>query len=111
MAQDRLETLLQFYKEDPNDPFTRFAIAREYLKQGDTEQALAFLEQLVEDDPDYTGTYYHLGKLYEQLGRTDDAVATYQQGIRVAQEQRNQKDLSELQDALMQAQGIGFDDE
>lgn len=98
---DRIEQLLQFYEEDPSDAFTRFALAREYLKEGQKEKALAFFEQLVEDDPDYTGTYYHLGKLYEQLGRREEAVATYRKGIDVARARRNQKDLSELQDALM----------
>jgi predicted RNA polymerase sigma factor len=55
------------------------------------------------------GTYYHLGKLYERLGRTDDAVETYADGIEVARAQNEQKDLSELQDAKMAAEGIGFD--
>jgi uncharacterized protein YdcH (DUF465 family) len=55
------------------------------------------------------GTYYHLGKLYEQLDRPDDAIATYEQGITVAREQGAQKDLSELQDAKLKAEGVGFD--
>jgi Tfp pilus assembly protein PilF len=108
---DRLDQLLQFYDEDPDDAFTRFALAQEYLNQGEVAKARAFFEELVETDPDYVGTYYHLGKLYEQLGRTDDAIATYQHGIEVAREQRAQKDLSELQDALLAAQGVGYDDE
>jgi len=53
------------------------------------------------DAPEYTGTYYHLGKLYERLGRRDDALATYRKGVKQAQAQRQTKDLSELQDALM----------
>ncbi len=108
---DRLALLLQFHEEDPADAFTLFAIAQEYLKRDAPGEALAFFEKLRRDQPDYTGTYYHLGKLYERLGRNDDAIATYQQGIRVAQQQRNLKDLSELQDALLRAQGIGFDDD
>jgi tetratricopeptide (TPR) repeat protein len=55
------------------------------------------------------GTYYHLGKLYERLGRTDDAIDTYEQGIEVARAQKAQKDLSELQDAKLKAEGVGFD--
>ena len=106
---DRLKHLLEFYEEDPDDAFTRFALAQEYLNRDKPEKAKAFFEELVETDPDYVGTYYHLGKLYEQLGRTDDAIATYEAGVEVAREQRAQKDLSELQDALLAAKGVGFD--
>ena len=106
---DRLAQLQSFYEEDPDDPFIRFALAREHLKQEHPDKALALFEELVETDPDYVGTYYHLGKLYEQLDRPDDAIATYEQGITVAREQGAQKDLSELQDAKLKAEGVGFD--
>ena len=111
MSQDRLALLMAFYEQDPDDAFTRFALAKEYLKRNEPEQALAFYEKLVTDQPDYTGTYYHLGKLYETLGRKDEAVQIYQKGIEAARRQRNLKDLSELQDALLHAQGLGFDDD
>ena len=106
---DRLEKLLEFYDDDPTDNFVRFALAQEYLKHDDTEKALALFEELVDTDPDYVGTYYHLGKLYERLGRTDDAIDTYAAGIEQAREQGQQKDLSELQDAKLNAEGVGFD--
>jgi tetratricopeptide (TPR) repeat protein len=109
MSTDRLEQLKTFYEEDPEDPFTRYALAQEHLKHDHTDRALALFEELVETDPDYVGTYYHLGKLYEQLDRTDDALDTYEQGIEMAREHGTQKDLSELQDAKMNAKGIGFD--
>ena len=111
MPQDRLQALLAFYQEDPNDPFTRFALAREYLKRGETDEALAFFEKLVAEDPTYVGTYYHLGKLYEDLSRKQEAIQTYQNGIQVAGQQRDAHARAELQDALMSAQGVGFDDE
>lgn len=107
---DRLKKLLEFYEDDPDDAFTRFALAQEYLNRDQPEKALSFFEELAETDPDYVGTYYHLGKLYERLGCTDDAIATYEAGIEVARDQRAQKDLSELQDALLAAKGVGFDD-
>jgi len=109
MPTDRLEKLKTFYEEDPDDRFTRYALAQEHLKQGNSSRALALFEELVETDPDYVGTYYHLGKLYEQLDRTTDALDTYEQGIEVAREQGEQKSLSELQDAKLKAEGIGFD--
>jgi tetratricopeptide (TPR) repeat protein len=106
---DRLQRLLAFYEEDPDDAFTRFALAQEYAKLGKPHEALAVYEALVEDQPGYTGTYYHLGKLYERVGRTEDAMATYRHGIERARTQRALKDLSELQDALLNAQGVGFE--
>jgi len=109
--QDRLEALLQFHREDPADTFTRFALATEYRRRGETDRALSFYEQLVADDPAYVGTYYHLGKLYEEMDRTEDALGVYRAGIRVAGEQRDTHARAELQSALLEAQGIGFDDE
>lgn len=109
MSDDRLAQLQKFYEEDPEDPFTRFALAQEHLKHNNTEKALSFFEGLVETNPDYVGTYYHLGKLYERLGRTDDALSTYEQGIEVSREQNEQKSLSELQDAKLKAEGVGFE--
>lgn len=108
---DRLNQLLQFYEEDSDDPFTRFALAQEYLSRGQVDEALDFFEGLIDTDPDYVGTYYHLGKLYERLDRTEEAIATYEDGIEVARDQGEQKSLSELQDALMAARGVGFEDD
>jgi len=106
---DRLDQLLAFYEEDPEDNFVRFALAQEYLKRDEEPRALSLFEELVDTDPDYVGTYYHLGKLYERLGRTDDAIDTYRDGISVAREQGDTKNLSELQDAKLNAEGVGFD--
>lgn len=111
MPQDRLALLLQFHEEDPNDPFTRFAIAQEYLKRGESDQALTFYETLTIDHPDYVGTYYHLGKLYEGLGRKERAISTYRVGIETAQRLRDFHARAELQDALLKAEGVGFEDE
>lgn len=111
MPQDRLTHLLQFYEEDPNDPFTRFALAQEYVKRGEPEKALGIYEKLTIDHPDYVGTYYHLGKLYEGLGRKEQAIATYRTGIAAAQRLRDFHARAELQDALMNAEGVGFEDD
>jgi tetratricopeptide (TPR) repeat protein len=109
--EQRVEQLKSFLEDDPGDPFTRFALAQEYRAMGRTDQALEMFEALVEDRPDYVGTYYHLGKLYEQLDRKDDALLTYETGIEVAEEQDDLHARSELQDARMNAKGIGFDEE
>lgn len=108
---DRLATLLDYLRDDPDDPFVRYALAQEYLKRGDTAEALRYFEALAAKHPDYVGTYYHLGKLYETLGRADDAVRTYRAGIEAATQASDLHARAELQGALLDAQGIGFDDE
>jgi tetratricopeptide (TPR) repeat protein len=108
---DRIDVLLQFLRDDPDEPFTRFALAQEYRKKGNPEEALRYFEALAADRPDYVGTYYHLGKLYQELGRRDDAVQTYRTGIGQAAAANDFHARSELQGALLEAQGIGFDEE
>ena len=108
---DRIQTLLGYLQEDPADPFTRCALAQEYRKRAQIGEALSYFEALVVDSPGYVGTYYHLGKTYLESERLDDAIRTFEAGIRVAREQRDFHALSELQDALLHARGVGWDDE
>jgi len=102
MAFDRLEALVAFHAEDPQDVFTRFALAQEYAKRGDVARACELYESIVAMQPSYTGTYYHLGKLYESLGRPAEASAIYRKGIAVATREHAHKDLSELRQVLME---------
>ena len=107
---DRIATLRSFLDEDPDDPFTRFALAQEHARQGETDQALAYYEGLVREHAGYVGTYYHLGALYRALGRDDDAQDTLRAGIAVATEAGDTHARSELQRSLLEAEGLGFDD-
>src|SRR5690606_19461099 len=109
-TMDRLAALLDFHRDDPDDPFTRFALAQGYLKGGDAEQALAYFEGLVQDHPDYVGTYYHLGEWYEALGRTESASAPSRAGVAAATPANDRHAGSELQGAVLAAEGRGFDD-
>ena len=106
MARDRLEQLSIFLAEDPTDAFTLFALAQEHTKRGDLEVARETYERLVSVAPEYTGTYYHLGMLHRKLGRGKEAEAVFERGIAVSRAQRAWKDLSELQDALLDVQGL-----
>lgn len=106
---DRLEQLLRYHDDDPEDGFVRFAVAMEYLKLGRDGEALSWFEKLAGDQPDYVGTWFHLGRLYQRLGRREDAVRTFEEGIAHATRLRDGHARSELQAALMEAQGIGED--
>ena len=107
---DRLAALQDFLRDDPDDPFTRFALAQEHAKRGDDDEALRYYEALVRDRPDYVGTYYHLGGLYRALGRDDEARATLRAGVDAATQAGDAHARAELQSALLEAEGLGFDD-
>ncbi len=106
---DRIDALKQFLREDPNDPFTRFALAQEYRQRGRIEDARQMFESLVRDQPEYVGTYYHLGKVLAELGEDTAAQETFREGINRAAAAGDQHARAELQSALLEAQGIGFD--
>ncbi len=110
MNNDRLEQLISILNQGSKDPFIRYAIATEYLKEGRFTEALEYYENLVENNPDYVGTYYHLGKLYDELGRKDDAKLIFEKGIAIANETKKFHALSELQQ-IYQSLVLGLDDE
>ncbi|MEJ5961750.1 tetratricopeptide repeat protein [Pedobacter immunditicola] len=111
MQSTRLITLLEFLKSDPNDPFVIYALATEYNSLNNTEQAFHYYHLLIKDHPDYVGTYYHLGKLYEKNQALEKAVETYQKGMAVARNKRDNHAFSELQGAYNSAMGLDYEDD
>ena len=98
---NRLEQLLDFLKEDPDDAFTLYAIATEYLKT-DTAQALAYYEKLLAGHPGYVATYYHAARLYAELGNNEAAERTFRKGLEVSLAANNRHAHRELQAAHQQ---------
>lgn len=111
MQESRLEKLLEFINNEPNDEFLKYALATEYLRLNDTAKALEYYEDLVSNHPNYVGTYYHLGKLYEAIGRKPDAISTYENGMKIAREKRDNHALSELQSVYNELTGLYEDDD
>lgn len=107
----RIQQLIEFLNDTPNDPFLQYALATEYLKIGRTADALRYFQGLRTNHPDYVGTYYHMGKLYEALGMRDDAIAVYEEGMAAAQRKRDNHTLSELQAVYRGLLGVDSDDD
>lgn len=96
MKPNRIESLLEFLKEDPEDGFVRFALAKEYEKLGTLKKAIDTYLDLKKIDSDYVGLYYHLGGLYEVLNEKEEALKIYDEGIVVAKKIADFHSLSEL---------------
>ena len=99
----RLQLLLDLLAESPNDSFTLFALAKEYEKAVNYDEALRYYLQLRTLDPNYVGLYYHLGKLYELKDDFDMAINTYREGCEVAKAAGDRHALSELNGARLNA--------
>lgn len=98
----KIDQLIEFLKDTPNDPFLHYAIAQEYNKLGKKQLALEKYQDLVSRFPNYVGTYYHLGKLQIELGFKQEAMTTFETGIKIAQELKEQHSLAELQSARLE---------
>lgn len=97
---ERIEKILTFLKDSPNDNFLQHALALEYIKSGDDSKARQIFIELLDRDPTYTGSYYHLAKLLERSGEPAEAMHCYQRGITEAKKQNDMKTYTELQTAL-----------
>lgn len=96
---ERIEKLKEFLRMDPNDSFSRHALALEYSKLGDDVTARRLLEEVLELDPASIGSYYQLGKLLERTGETALALVWYEKGMAAARAAGEKRAYNELQAA------------
>jgi Tfp pilus assembly protein PilF len=96
---DRIEKLKEFLRADPDDSFTKHALAMEYMARGDDRTARRYLEEVLERDLAAVGSYYQLGKLLERTGETDLALQWYKKGMAVARATGEKRAYNELQTA------------
>ena len=97
---DRLATLRDMERAQPADPFLKYALAMEYVSQGNTAQSRLYFERLVSDHPDYVATYYQYAKLEEEAGNSAAAISLYNKGIEKAKAAGDAKTARELQVAM-----------
>ncbi len=81
---DKVSKLKEFLSASPTDSFLKHALALEYIKLGNDEQARDLFEEILNREPGYIGSYYHLAKLQERMGETDQAVQVYKKGMEEA---------------------------
>ena len=95
----RIGKILELLKSSPKDNFLRHALALEYVKAGDDEEAREVFEEILTEFPDYVGSYYHLAKLLERTDEADLAVQWYKKGMEAAKLAGDNHAYGELQSA------------
>lgn len=94
----RLDQLLEFYREDPNDPFNVYALAIEYGNT-DAQKARYYFEGLLKWHPNYLATYYQAGKFFQEQEEYEKALETFRLGQQLADALGNARTLDELKRA------------
>ena len=80
----RIDTLIELLKNDPNDTFTLYAIALEYISLKDHENAIKYLSSVIEQNDKYIAAYQQLGYVYSVTSKKEEAAQTYQKGLEIA---------------------------
>jgi Tfp pilus assembly protein PilF len=96
---DKIEKLKSFLATSPQDPFLKHALALEYIKLGNEQEALSLFLDILAQDPDYIGSYYHLARLLERIGKNEDARHWYEKGMGAAKLAGDRTAYNELQAA------------
>ena len=83
----------------PEDSFLQHALALEYMKTGEENNARVLFETILGRDENYIGSYYHLAKLLERMYARTEAIAWYEKGMARAKAMNDQHAYSELRSA------------
>ena len=96
---ERIKKLKEYLQTSPADSFLQHALALEYIKLGDDEQARALFEDILNREPGYVGSYYHLAKLLERNDKTEEAIKVYEKGMEEAKKAGENHAFGELRGA------------
>ena len=96
----RIEKLLEYMKTSGKDSFLQHALALEYIKVGDDDEARKLFNEVLLREPTYVGSYYHLGKLLERVADFERAIRVYKRGMEEAKKAGDHHSYNELNGAL-----------
>lgn len=96
----RIEKIKEMLQQSPQDCFLHHALGLEYIKAGQTQDALLEFRRVLSINEEYVGTYYHLARLLFADGQKEEALSTFRKGIEVASKLKDLHARNELQMAL-----------
>jgi tetratricopeptide (TPR) repeat protein len=94
----RIEMLKSFAEQDPDNPFNWYALALEH-QDSDPDLAKFYFNKLLTEHKVYLATYYHAAGFFSAEGNIEKAKEIFESGIKLAEEQKNEKTLKELKNS------------
>jgi Tfp pilus assembly protein PilF len=96
----RRELLEDFVAKKPDDAFSRYGLAMEYMNSGDPAAADTQFQALLERNADYIPAYLMYGQFLARESRTDEAKQVLSNGIAAASKMHNEHARSEMETLL-----------
>ena len=103
MKQQRIKQLEKYLKNNPQDTFSKYALAME-LREIDPKRTWFLYEDLLTNHPYYIGTYYHAASFFSEMDERDKAEAIYLKGIEIISKTDEANALRELKNAYQNFQ-------
>lgn len=100
--REKLEALL---RDDPDDVFLQYALAMQFVSDGEEPQAINRLQALLEKSPAYVAAYFQLAQLLEKSGAAEHAKQALHQGIQAARQAGDEHAEGEMRGFLQQLEG------
>ncbi len=100
VENSRIKQIITFLNDSPEDAFLNYALAIEYIGLNETIKAKDIFDKLVTNHPRYSATYYHYGKLIQSEGEAEAAKVIFENGIKIAVENKETHAAAELRTAL-----------
>ena len=97
---DKIATLTEILRLNPQDAFARYGLAMERAAQGELKSSIEEFDHLLTIHPEYTPGYFMCAQTLLKAGRTDEAKTRLTQGINSARKTGNDHALNEMQAVL-----------
>ena len=94
----RVEMLKIFAEQEPDNPFNWYALALEY-QDSDPDDAAIYFNKLLTEYMVYLPTYFHAAAFFSELGEIQKAKEIFENGIRLAEDQKDEKTLKGLKNS------------
>jgi Tfp pilus assembly protein PilF len=83
--KSRLEQFKEFVEMDPNDTFSRYALAMEYMSIQNFDDAIHHFCEVLKMDSSYSAAYFQAAIASRKSGAVDQAEDFLNQGIAAAE--------------------------
>ena len=100
----RRQMLEEFVAKKPDDAFSRYGLAMEYMNSGDTGAADQQFRELLNRNADYVPAYLMYAQFLSRETRIDDACKVLVDGINKAAMKGDQHARSEMESLLAELQ-------